>query len=76
MLQRLQKKYLRIIVNGTSPMTHYIMILTCHRDAIRRLSQRYADGMEEHPTTFTSNLVRNAKTPRRLKKRLAQDLCN
>jgi len=37
----------------------------------KRVSQRYADRMEEHPNI----LVKEAKTTRRLRRRLLQDLC-
>jgi hypothetical protein len=45
------------------------------RDKIRRLSQIYADRIEEYPNILTINL-RNAKILRRLKTRHPQDLCN
>jgi hypothetical protein len=44
------------------------------RNEIRKLSQRYADRMEEHLNIFTKNFMRSVKTPRRLKRRLPQDL--
>jgi len=49
------------------------------RDEIRKHCQRYTDKMEEHPSPFrenilTKNLMRSIKIPRRLKKRLPQDL--
>jgi hypothetical protein len=49
------------------------MILTCHKvkDEIRRLSQRYADRMEEHSNILTKKLMRNVKTLCRLKRRLS-----
>jgi len=43
------------------------------RDEIRRLAQRYADRMKKHPNIVT-NLMRSFKTPRRLKRRLPEDL--
>jgi hypothetical protein len=32
------------------------------RDEMKRLSQRYADRMEEHASILTTNLMRDAKT--------------
>jgi len=46
------------------------------KDEIKRLSQRYADRMEEHLNM--KNLMRSHaddKTPRRLKRKFPQDLC-
>jgi len=78
-LQRFQNKYLRIIVNAPwyviNDTLHHDLNVPYVRDETRRLSQRYADRMEEHPNILTTNLTRNAKTPRRLRKRLPQDLC-
>jgi len=76
MLQRFQNKYLRIIEThlDTLPMTLYIMISTCHTLEIKRLSQRYADRMKEHPNIVT-NFMKEAKTIRRLKRKLPQNLC-
>jgi len=57
-------------------MTLYITISTCHvKDEIKRFSQRYADRMEEHSNILAINLMRDAKTSRRLKRKLSQDLC-
>jgi len=40
-----------------------MMISTCHRDEIKKLSQRYADG-----GTFQHNLMKEVKTALRLKR--------
>jgi len=45
------------------------------RDVIKKLNQRYADKLEEHPNTRAINVIHDAETPRRLKKKLPQDLC-
>jgi len=77
-IQRFQNKYLRIIV--LIPLTLYNTISTYHtyqriRDEIKKLSQRYADRLEEQPNTLAIDLMSDAETPRRLKKKLPQDLC-
>jgi len=41
------------------------------RDAIKKLSQRYANRLVEHSRLSSSD----AETPRRLKKKLLEDLC-
>jgi len=56
-------------------MTLYIMISTCHTLEIKRLSQRYADRMEEHSNILATNLLKEIKIIRRLKRKLPQDLC-
>jgi len=40
------------------------------RNEIRRRSQKYIDRMKDHLNILTKNLIRNVKTPRRLKKDL------
>jgi len=45
------------------------------RDEIKRLNQRYADGMEKHFNILAINLMKKVKTTRRLKRKLPQDLC-
>jgi len=44
-------------------------------DKIRRLSQKYANGIEEHSNILMSNLMKNTETPHKLKRRFLQDLC-
>jgi len=58
-------------------MTLYITISRCHtrRDEIKRLNQRYADRMEEHPNILAINLMKEVKTTRQLKRKLPQGLC-
>jgi len=48
------------------------MISTCHGDEIKRLCQRYADRMEEHPNILATNLMQEIKTTCQLRK-LPQD---
>jgi len=73
-LQRFRSKYLGIIPwYVTSDILYHD--LNMYRDEIRRFIQKYADTMKEHPNIFITTLMKNAKTPRRLKKRIPQDLC-
>jgi hypothetical protein len=65
---------IRIKISYTNDILHYDLNVSYVRDEIRRLSQRYADRMEEHPNILTKNLMRSVKTPRRVKRRLPQDL--
>jgi hypothetical protein len=44
------------------------------KNEIRKLSQRYAARMKEHPNIFRENLMKSVKTSYRLKRRLPQDL--
>jgi len=78
-LQRFQNKILRIIVDAlwyvTNDTLHQDVNVPHVRDEIRRHNRRYADRMKEHPNIRTKNLMRSVKTPRRLKRRLPQDLC-
>jgi len=70
-LQKFQNEYLRIIVNAswyvTNDTLHNDFNVSYFRDKIRRLSQRYIDRLE-NSNVFTTNLMRNAKTSRRLKR--------
>jgi len=76
-LQRFRNRYLGIIVNAL----WYVTNDTLHHDLnvperrFKRLSQRYADEMEEHLNIFAIILMRNDETLSRLKRRLLQDLC-
>jgi len=78
-LQRFQNRYLRIIVNApcyvTNDTLHHDLNVPHVRDEIKRLSQRYADRMEEHSNILATNFIKEVKTTRRLKKRLPPDLC-
>jgi len=52
-IQRFQNKYLRIIVNAPCCVTNdtlHDLNVPYVRDEIKKLSRRYADGLEEHPT--------------------------
>jgi len=75
-LQRFQN---RIIVNApwyvTDDTLHHDLNVPYVRDEIKRLSQRYADRMEEYPNIFATNLMKKVKTTRRLKRKLPQELC-
>jgi len=54
------------------------MILTLEtyvRDEIKRLSYRYADGMDERANIIAISFMKKVKTTRRLKRRLSQYLC-
>jgi len=57
---------------GISSMTFYIMISTYQR--LKRLSQKYADRINKHPNIVATNLMKEVKTTRRLKRKLPQDL--
>jgi len=71
MIQRFQNKYLRIIVNALwSPMILHDLDVPYVRDEIKKLSQRYADRLEEDPNTLAIDLMSDAETPRKLKKKL------
>jgi len=37
------------------------------RDEIKKLSQRYADRLEQHPNVLVIDLMSNAETPRKEK---------
>jgi len=45
------------------------------RAEIKRLSQRHTDRMEEYPNVLATNLMKDVKTTRRLRRKLPQDLC-
>jgi len=45
------------------------------RDEIKKLSQRYADRLEEHRNILTIDLMNDVETARRLKRK-PQDLSN
>jgi len=78
-LQRFQNKYLRIIVNAlwyvTNDILYHDFNVPYVRDEIKRFSQRYADRMGKHSNIFVTNLMKEVKTTRRLKRKLPQDLC-
>jgi len=59
----------------TNDTLHHNLNVPCVRNEIKRLSQRYADRMEERFNIFATNLMKEVKTTRRLKRRLAQDSC-
>jgi len=78
MLQRFQNRYLRIIINApwyvTNDVLYYDLKVPYVRDEIKKLSQRYADRMEEHSNRLATNPVKRVKTIRQLKQKLSQDL--
>jgi len=53
---------------------HHDLNVPYIRNEIKKLSQKYADRMEEHPNILAINLMRDAKTSRGLKRELPQDL--
>jgi len=55
------------MLHGTSLMTHYIVSYVRDKKTARDMV------MEEHPNILATNLMRNTKTPCRLKRRLLQD---
>jgi len=55
-------------------MILYTTISTYHVLEIKRLSQRYVDRLEEHSNTLAIDLMSEAQTSRRLKRKLPQDL--
>jgi len=62
-LQRFQNKYLRIIVNApwyiiNDTLYHNLNALYI-RDEIKKISQKYADKMEEHPNILVTIYERN-----------------
>jgi len=76
-IQRFQNKYLRIIVNApwyVNDTLHHDLNVSYVKDEIKKLSQRYADRLEERPNILASDLMSDAETPRRLKRKLPQDL--
>jgi len=79
MIPRFQNKYLRIIVNAawyvTNDTLHHDLNVPYVRDEIKKLSQRYADRLEEHLTILAIDFMSDAETSRRLKRKLSQDLC-
>jgi len=78
-IQRFQNKYLRIIVNApwyiTNDILYHDLNVPYVRDEIKKLNQRYVDRLEEHPNTLAIDFMSDAETPRRLKRKLPQDLC-
>jgi len=75
-IQRFQNKYLRIIVNARWYVTNDTLHLNVPyvRNEIKKLNQRYADRLEEHSNTLAIDLMSDAETPCRLKRKLSQDL--
>jgi len=60
-----------------SPMIYlyiYYFNVPYVRDEIKKLSQRYADRLEKHPNILAIDLMSDAETSRRLKRKLPQDL--
>jgi len=78
-IQRFQNKYLGIIVNApwyvANDIVHHDLNVPYVRDEIKKLNQRYADKLEELPNTLAIDLMSDAETSRRLKRKLPQDLC-
>jgi len=78
-IERFQNKILEIIIYPswyvTNDTLHHDFNVPYVKDEIRRHSWRYADRMKEHLNILIKNVMKNVKTPYRLKKRLPQDLC-
>jgi len=78
-IQRFQNKYLRIIVNApwyvSDDTLHHDLNVPYVRDEIKKFSQRYADRLEKHPNVLAIDLMSDAETPRRSKRKLPRDLC-
>jgi len=76
-LQRFQNKIFRIIVDVpwyvTNDTLHHILHVLYIIDEIRKLSQKYADRMKEHPNIGKAYEL--IKTSHRLKRRFPQVLC-
>jgi len=76
-IQRFQNKYLGIIVDApwyvTNDTLRHDLNVPYVGDEIKKLSQRYADRLEEHSSTLAIDLMSDA--PRKLKRKLPQDLC-
>jgi len=51
-------------------MIVYITISTYVRDEIKKLSQRYSDTLEKHLDILAIDLMNEAETPLRLKRKL------
>jgi len=73
-IQSFQNKYLRIIVNApwyvTNDTLYHDLNVPYIRDEIKKLSQRYADRLEEQPN-IAIDFMRDAKILRRLKRKLS-----
>jgi len=60
---------------GTSPIIHHDLNVSYVRDGIKKLNQRYADRLEKHSNILAIELMSDAETPRRLNRKLPEDLC-
>jgi len=68
MLQKFQNKYLRIIINAvwyiTNDILHYDLNVRIYiRDEIKRLSQRYADRLNEHSNIYIYIFIKSTAVP-------------
>ena len=79
-LQRFQSKILRIIVDApwyvTNETLHHDLKVPYVKDEVRNFSRKYRDRLKDHPNVLAINLMREASTTRRLKRKLPQDLIN
>jgi len=68
-----------IIVNAlwyvTNDILHHDLNVSYVRDEIKKLSQKYADRLVEHPNILAIDFMNDAETLGRLKRKLSQDLC-
>jgi len=58
----------------TNDTLHHDLNVPYVRDEIKKLGQRYAVRLEKHPNALAIDLMSDAETPRRLKRKLPQDL--
>jgi len=58
-----------LLANVTNDTLHHDLNVPYVKDEIKRLGHR----MEEHPNILATNLMRDAKISRRLKRKLPQD---
>jgi len=78
-IQKFRNKYPRIIVNAlcyvTNDTLHHDLNVSYVRDEIKKLNQRYADKLEQHPNTLAIDLMSDAETPRGLKRKMSTQKC-
>ena len=77
-IQRFQSKMLRLIANAPWYMSnirlHKELNIPSIRETIMEYTQNYKNRITNHPNTLAKRLMNVVKKPRRLKRRLPQDL--
>lgn len=77
-LQRFQSKVLRMIIDApwfvTNEIIHKDLGVKFIKDEIKCYSVKYRDRLETHPNNLATNLMKERTTPRRLKRKIPQDL--